>query len=349
MRRPPKRCSSCPGPVPAGPPPWCRRSILAEGDLLARTTSAGRLPAPPNKALKRTGDPLAPSGFWHTGQVGRAARGMGPRPLKAMMLGGGMGQKTKLVIALGFLVAQSTPGHSATLVLPPGNDSPTGNSVNGFPVGSTRPGRYQQVYSSTGLSAGELLAISAISFRIDRVTQSGMPPEFDAHVEDVDLILSTTSLSPDELSTTFGSNPEGDETFVFSGFLDLGTIIPGDPDDPGAFHVSIPFDEPFLLDPMAGNLLLEVRNHTGTNLPFGNAIFFDATASATDGTSRVYEFFDSAGSGVETGQVDTTGLVTQFHFTVVPEPSSLTLAATTLAFFSLARRLTPMSPPPVKG
>ncbi len=42
----------------------------------------------PNKALKRAGDPLVPSGFWHTWQVSRAARGTGPRPLKAMMLYG---------------------------------------------------------------------------------------------------------------------------------------------------------------------------------------------------------------------------------------------------------------------
>ncbi len=40
------------------------------------------------KALQRTGDPLVLSGFWHTWQVSRAARGTGPRPLKAMILGG---------------------------------------------------------------------------------------------------------------------------------------------------------------------------------------------------------------------------------------------------------------------
>ncbi len=66
---------------------WWLRKTVSVGHLLEQPAYAGSVPAPPNKALKRTGDLLVPSGFWHTWQLGRAARGMGPRPLQAMSVG----------------------------------------------------------------------------------------------------------------------------------------------------------------------------------------------------------------------------------------------------------------------
>lgn len=247
--------------------------------------------------------------------------------------------RTRVFLSLLFLAIQLASGASAALVLPPEDEFPAGDAVNAFPIGGTRPGRYQQVYSGASFPDVPQILISAIAFRIDRVTQDRVAPQFEAFVQDVDFLLSTTPTGADELSRTYAENVGVDESLAFSGFLPLGILGPGAPDDTSAFHVNVPFDEPFLFDPAAGNLLVEVRNRTGTNLPFGNAIFFDAVDSGADGTSRVFEFFDGDGAEVEVGQIDSLGLVTRFHVAVIPEPSPGLLVAIGILVLATGRRL----------
>ncbi len=255
------------------------------------------------------------------------------------LLGGRGVVRTSVSLSLLFLAAQVAPGAASALVLPPGDDLPAGDVVNAFPIGGTTPGRYQQVYSGASFPDAPQILISAISFRTDRVTQDRVPEQFEGFVQDIDFLLSTTSAGADELSRRYAENSGVDESLVFSGFLPLGILGPGAPENPSAFHVNVPFDELFLFDPAAGNLLVEVRNRTGTNLPFGNAIFFDAVDSGADGTSRVFEFFDGEGAQVEVGQIDSLGLVTRFHFTVVPEPSPGLLVAIGILVVATGRRL----------
>ena len=73
----------------------------------------------------------------------------------------------------------------------------------------------------------------------------------------------------------------------------------------------------FLYD--AGNLLLDVRNFGG-----GLSTFFDAQLEAADGVSRVFTGLNGVGNvNSPTGATDTLGLVTQFHFQQVSEPSAV--------------------------
>jgi hypothetical protein len=228
---------------------------------------------------------------------------------------------------------------ASTIILPPGNDLPQEEVPNAFPIGAVQPGRYQQVYSSEDFPAGPI-SVSSLSFRIDWVSQSGMPSDFSAIIQSIDILLSTTARDPDGLSAVFSDNVGEDLTLVFTGLLDLGSVDPGEPEDPAQFHVTIHFQREFSYDPQNGNLLFEARNHTGTNLPNGNAIFYAAATSAGDGTSRVYEFFDPLGAAVQIGRLDSFGLVTSFAFTSVPEPGSFLLLGGGVAGLWAVRRLT---------
>jgi hypothetical protein len=111
------------------------------------------------------------------------------------------------------------------------------------------------------------------------------------------------------LSPTFAANVGDDDTMVFSGSLSLSSADTGPVAGPKDFDVVITLHVPFLYDPTAGHLLLDVRNVSG-----GSTTPFDATSSSGDLMSR---------SGSLSGDVtsptadfsDTVGLVTQFTMT----------------------------------
>ena len=73
------------------------------------------------------------------------------------------------------------------------------------------------------------------------------------------VFLSTTTNAVADLSTTFADNIGLDNTLVFSGTLALQTAnLPG-PGDTKQFDIVFPFTTPFLYDPAAGNLLIDVQ------------------------------------------------------------------------------------------
>ncbi len=258
----------------------------------------------------------------------------------------GLGLLLVVAAAGGF----GAPAASATVVIAPNTlpdeNNPAGPDVaasqaygdtsNLFPFfpGVGNPLQYQQVYAASQFSTfapgGE--DITEISFRVgieapDRTDHGA----FAASIPFIQIELSTTANTPQNLSSTFASNLSNPVTVYGTpgagsplALASAGAPLTGTA--PAPFDVTILLTTDFHYDPAQGNLLLTVINYQGAASPTG--VQLDGT-SAEDSTARVYDF-GSATATTATSS-DTEGLVTQF--TAVPEPraGSLLLAAFTVS------------------
>jgi len=222
---------------------------------------------------------------------------------------------------LSCLLLLGTPNlsNAQNIVVPNSLASVEGNSNNGFPFNITGAGglssqRYQQVYAASQFSSiTSPTLISAISFRPD----GDFGTSFSSTLSSIQINLSTTVAAPDGLSTTFASNIGGNDTQVYSGSLTLSSTNTGGP--PRNFDIVITLQTPFLYDPSVGNLLMDVRNFGA-----GTTTQFDAEVTSGDSISRVFTF--GSGVGSATGDTaDSSGLITQFTFAAVPEPTTWAL------------------------
>jgi phosphatidylinositol-3-phosphatase len=182
---------------------------------------------------------------------------------------------------------------------------------NLFPLFSSKPIRYQQVFDASQFSClrngGGI--IQSIAFR-----GHGPGVPFTATIPQLQVNLSTTNKTPDGLSSSFAANVGADDTQVFSGPLSAAVTFTGDATN---FEVTITFTTPFVYDPAKGNLLVDLRNvQGGTEVP-PNDQQLDGTLTSGDSVSRVYNFGDvSAATAGQSGGVDekdTFGLVTRFN------------------------------------
>ncbi len=173
-------------------------------------------------------------------------------------------------------------------------------------------GRYQQIYPASDFQSlpDGIRTITEFAYRPDGNLTTPLQGSYGT----LTVKLSTTSVEPGSLSLTFADNIGADETTVFIGTdVDSSTQNLGRTGGPKVFDMIIPFQSPFVYDPSQGNLLMEVFftyqgdfstdwvTTAGTSGEFIGGDIGDTTA-----------FFSGAG-----------GFVTQF--TVVPEPSTLTL------------------------
>jgi hypothetical protein len=197
------------------------------------------------------------------------------------------------------------------LVVPGEWAAAQGDAGNLFPLLSPKPIRYQQVFDASQFSrlnpGGGL--INRIAFR-----GHGPGTPFTGTVAQLQINLSTTSKTPDGLSSIFGENVGSNDTQVFSGPFQTAVTFTGDPTN---FEVVINFTTPFYYDPTKGNLLLDVRNLQGaTQLP-PNDQQLDGTTASGDSISRVYNYGDAtAATAGPTGGVDekdSYGLITRFN------------------------------------
>lgn len=174
--------------------------------------------------------------------------------------------------------------------------------------------RYQQVYGASEFSAVNPNGgfINQILFRAD----SHNTHTIMSTIGNIEIDLTTTAKPPDGLSTTFANNVGVDDTIVFSGSLALLAA--------NGSYTTVHLTRPFFYNPSAGNLLMDVRNFTGASGMLDiNMPYFDAVNTAGDSVSRVY----ANGVGASVGTADTTGLITGFFITPVPEPSTFVLFA----------------------
>jgi hypothetical protein len=186
-----------------------------------------------------------------------------------------------------------------------------GDAGNLFPLFSSKPIRYQQVFD-----AAQFSRLNPGGGLIDRIAFRGHGPgvPFTGTVAQLQVNLSTTSKTPDGLSSTFANNVGADDTQVFSGPFQSAVTFTGDPTN---FEVVINFTTPFYYDPAKGNLLLDVHNtQGGTEVPPLDQEL-DGTSATGDSVSRVYNYGDvNAAAAGQTGSVDekdSYGLITRFN------------------------------------
>jgi hypothetical protein len=196
----------------------------------------------------------------------------------------------------------------------------------GYPFDLSDPGiggpqstmRYQQVYAASQFAAfGGARAITQIAFRED-----GMGHSFSTTISNVQIDLSTTTATPDNLNSTFAANVGADDKIVHTGAFSLASAGPPDPyTGPGAFDIIVNLSQPFTYDPAAGNLLMDVRVFSPATTSL-----FDAANVQGDSVSCISTL--ASGVSSPTSEFSTTqALVTQFQFVPVPEPSAFALAA----------------------
>lgn len=187
-------------------------------------------------------------------------------------------------------------------------NAPSGNSV-----------RYQQVYDASQFSifGSEGARITQIQFRVDH-TAIG----FLTTLPSIRIDMSTTTRAPDGLSTIFAENIGVDNLTVFpAGPLSIRSVGAA---GPGTWDIVIPFRNPFVYRPSAGNLLLDIRNFDGRS-----TAVFDGPFAQGDPVSIVYAYTgdDSGNVNSPSGIANTFGLATLFEYTPIPEPATLYLLA----------------------
>jgi hypothetical protein len=224
---------------------------------------------------------------------------------------------------------------AATLVIPPAQESVEGNEADVFPFGrsaaSNEPYRYQQVYNASGFGEQpEAITIDELRFRPD----AGNQVDTTITVQSIEVRLSTTQVAADGLdNANFDNNIGPDAVLVYSG--SLLWPIPSTGTVPRPFELPITLTTPFVYDPSAGNLLLEVYN-LSDSFPFEYSLDRE---NAVDETSRVVEVVipgtgDHVIPPVGTGS---RGLVTQFVYNT-PEPASVATGAMALLALASLRR-----------
>ena len=197
------------------------------------------------------------------------------------------------------------------LVVPNEWTTVEGDTGNLFPLLSDQPIRYQQVFDSSQFSR-----LNPGGGLINRIAFRGHGPgvPFTATIPQLQVNLSTTTKSPDNLSSNFADNVGADDIQVFSGALQTAVTFT---EDATNFEVVINLSTPFYYDPSKGNLLLDVRNlQGGTEVP-PDQQELDGTDSAGDSVSRVYNYGDAsaatAGQSGGADEKDTYGLITHFN------------------------------------
>jgi hypothetical protein len=185
--------------------------------------------------------------------------------------------------------------------------------------------RYQQVFGNTRFlaAAPQGMLISDIAFAYGPITFGSRQPRFQ-------LDLSTTSKTPDGLSTVFSENVGSDDAVLFG----PGSILWPNAQDDSGFIYRITFEHPFAYYPSQGNLLLDVRNFQAEqncdfDLAHNCAMGFLGANVSGDAVSEV--FANDVNALI--GTTDTRGISAKFIFTAIPEPSTFALGLLGLAIF----------------
>ncbi len=203
-----------------------------------------------------------------------------------------------------FLGAWVTTEIDAQIIVVPNtlatND---GNTSITSPTGGPTSVREMKIFDASqfGALSGPSF-LTQFAYRPDTIPGPSGPRSLTLQI-----YASTTSRSVAEISTTFAENLGADNTLVFSGTLNLTTQnLPG-PGNTRQFDYVFPFSTPFLYDPAAGNLLLDVQFS-------GNGLAFSLDTEA--GNPALGEIINTSSSSATTGG---TGLpkVIQFTFRAI--------------------------------
>lgn len=149
--------------------------------------------------------------------------------------------------------------------------------------------RMQQVYGAVSFPDLPIL-LTGLSFRRDSAT---VP--FDNGVALLTMRLSTTSVQPDAMSSTFAANYGPDLVTVYDSAIEIASQTESLPGNPAPFEIAVPFSEPYSYDPADGNLLVEIvirastgvgRNDQSNELNDHASRAFSLSPDATQATYR---------------------------------------------------------------
>jgi len=187
--------------------------------------------------------------------------------------------------------------------------------------------RNQQVYGSIEFPQQPML-IQQLRFRPDAAFGSA----FSTTIANIQVNLSTTQRNPSSLSSTFSDNVGADDIIVFEGQLSISSQFAGPPTGPKAFDIVVPLSQPFLYDPGSGNLVIDIRNFSGsTASPVSGQ-------TGPDSASRVIGSATAATGGVDVG-ADAIQIVfspgTNVPPQIVAQPQSWSVVAGSDVTFSV--------------
>ncbi len=182
------------------------------------------------------------------------------------------------------------------------------NDGNGSSTSTAGPAsvRWLTIHDASQFGAlSEPSFLTQFAYRPDTILDQSGPRSLTLQI-----YASTTSRSVAGLSTTFAENLGPDNTLVFDGTVNLTTgNLPG-PGNTRQFDYVFRFTTPFLYDPAAGNLVLDLQIEAN-----GSAVTFD-TVSGDPAIGRIFSF----GSSTATTGDFRDSHVTQLTFDI-PEPT----------------------------
>ncbi|MFI5224697.1 MAG: hypothetical protein ACHQX3_10760, partial [Nitrospirales bacterium] len=214
----------------------------------------------------------------------------------------GVGFAFLLAVALGSCV--TTELRAQVIVVP---NSLATNDGNGSDTSTAGPAsvRWLTIHDASqfGVLSGPSF-LTQFAYRPDTIPGPSGPRTVTLRI-----FASTTSRSVAGLSTTFAQNLGTNNTLVFDRTVTVTTgNLPG-PGNTRQFDYVFPFTTPFLYDPAAGNLVLDLQIEAN-----GSAVSFDTVFSGDPAIGRVF-FFGSSTA--------TTGIIQNPHvnqFTFEPPP-----------------------------
>ena len=145
--------------------------------------------------------------------------------------------------------------------------------------------------------------LTKFAYRPDRTLDQSGPRSWTLRI-----YASTTSRSVAGLSTTFAEDLGTNNTLVFDGTVTVTTGNLPAPGNTRQFDYVFPFTTPFLYDPAAGNLVLDLQIEAN-----GSAVTFDTVS----GDPAIGRAFDGSSSTAATG-ILLYSHVTQFTFEPPP-------------------------------
>ena len=199
----------------------------------------------------------------------------------------------------------TTELHAQVVVVPNSLATNDGNTFLTAPPGGPSSLREMRIYDAAqfGVLSGPSF-LTQFAWRPDTTPGPSGPRSLALRI-----FASTTSRSVAGLSTTFADNVGTNNTLVFDGTLIWATAnLPG-PGNTRQFDVVFPFTTPFLYDPAAGNLLLEMQF-----IANGESIRVDAVS----GNSALKKIQNLGSTNAPTGDFGIPQ-VTQFTFEPPPK------------------------------
>jgi hypothetical protein len=178
----------------------------------------------------------------------------------------------------GLLLRDIGPSIAETLVLPP--NMATQSMAYGDTILSNANFRMQQAYGASLFPTGALL-ITELRFRPDILARA-----FTSNIPDIQINLSTSLRSPEALSSySWSANIGDDDTVVFRGSRLISSQFLGPPLGPKEFDIAFPLTTPFLYLPAAGNLMVDIRNYSGSTAGLVSAqlVYGDQASQASGG------------------------------------------------------------------